>query len=366
MKVPFFNYQALFKNDEEALLGVMKDVCSRGAYILQRDLEEFEANVSEFMGVKHVIGVANGTDGLILALRAAGIQEGDEVIMPTHTYIATAASVHYTGGTPIGIDILPDHMMDPAKIESAITSKTKFIMPVQVNGRVCEMDPIMEIAKKHNLTVIEDAAQALGAKYKGKASGTFGAAGMFSLYPAKVLGCYGDGGLVVTNDDKIATQVKLLRDHGRNEEGEVVAWGLNSRLDNLHAAVLNHKLKTYPQDIVRRREIASLYQEGLGDLTELNLPAAPDNGDHFDVFQNYEMEADRRDDLKKYLGDKGIGTIVQWAGTLIHQFDKLGIKGDSPKADAMNERFLMLPMHTALTNDDVSFVIDNVRNFYKG
>jgi len=365
MKVPFFNYQALFKNDEAALLDVIKDVCSRGAYILQRDLEEFETNIAEFINIKHVIGVANGTDGLILALRAAGIKEGDEVIMPTHTYIATAASVHFTGGIPIGIDILPDHMMDPSKIEKAITKKTKFLMPVQVNGRTCEMDQIIDIAKKHNLTVVEDAAQALGSKFKGKAAGSFGAAGMFSLYPAKLLGCYGDGGLVVTNDDKIAEQVKLLRDHGRNEKGEVVAWGLNSRLDNLHAAVLNHKLKSYPQDIERRREIAAMYQEGLSDLEQLTLPVGPNSGDHFDVYQNYELEAERRDDLKKYLSDNGVGTIVQWAGTLIHQFKKLGIKAESPIADQMNTHFLMLPMHTALSNDDVSFVVDNIRNFYR-
>lgn len=366
MKVPFFNYQALFKNDEEALMGVMRDVCSRGAYILQRDLEEFEKNIAEFIGVKHVIGVANGTDGLIIALKAAGIKPGDEVIMPTHTYIATAASVHFNGGTPIGIDVLPDHMMDPAKIEAAITPKTKFIMPVQVNGRVCEMDPIMAIAKKYNLTVVEDAAQALGAKYKGKCSGTFGIAGMFSLYPAKLLGCYGDGGLLSTNDDQVARKIKLLRDHGRDETGAVVEWGLNSRLDNFQAAILNHKLKTYPQDIVRRREIAQMYQEGLSDLSQLTLPPAPDNGDHFDVYQNYEMEAQDRDQLKKFLADNNVGTIVQWAGTLIHQFKNLGIKATSPKADAMNTRFLMLPMHVALTDQDVNYVIDNVRKFYKG
>lgn len=365
MKVPFFNYQALFKMQENELLDVMKDVCSRGAYILQKDLVEFEKNIAEFVGVKHAIGVANGTDGLIIALRAAGINPGDEVILPTHTYIATAASVHFCGGTPVPVDILPDHMVDPKAIEAAITPKTKFIMPVQVNGRTCEMDSIMALAKKYNLTIVEDAAQALGSKYKNKCAGTFGVAGMYSLYPAKLLGCFGDGGLLVTNDDKVAEQILLLRDHGRNPDGLVVTWGLNSRLDNLQAAILNFKLKTYKQDIKRRREIAEIYQTELKSISEITLPPGPnDNTDHFDVYQNYEIEASNRDKLKAYLAEKGVGTIIQWAGTLVHQFKDLKLKANAPKAEMMNSKFLMLPMHVALSNDEVTYICQNIKSFY--
>ncbi len=366
MNIPFFNYQALYKNQRDDLLKVMDEVCSRGAYILQRDVEEFEKNVGEFIGAKHVVGVANGTDGLIIALRAAGVQPGDEIIMPTHTYIATAASAHFTGATPVLVENGPDHMVTAKAMEKAITPKTKFLMPVQVNGRTCNMDEIMALAKKHNLKVIEDSAQALGSKWKGKNAGTFGMAGMFSLYPAKVLGCFGDGGLVVTNDDQVAKKVRLLRDHGRDEEGRVVEWGLNSRLDNMQAAVLNYKFKGYPQEIERRREIAGMYQEGLGDLSQLTLPPGPNaDGDHFDIYQNYELEADQRDELKTYLKEQGIGTIVQWAGTLVHQFKTLGFNQSLPIAEKMNERYLMLPMHVALSNDEVNYIIEKVRAFYK-
>lgn len=366
MEVPFFNYQALYKRDKENLLTVIDDVCSRGAYILQRDVTDFERNIAEFLKVKYAIGVANGTDALIIALRAAGIKPGDEVILPTHTYIATAASVHLTGGVPVLVESGPDHMVDPAAMRKAVTSKTRFLMPVHVNGRTCDMDAIMAIAKDHNLTVIEDAAQALGSKFKGRCAGTFGAAGMFSLYPAKVLGCFGDGGLLVTNDDQMAKKMFLLRDHGRNEEGRVVTWGYNSRLDNLQAAILNCKFKTYTQELQRRRDIAALYEKNLADLSELTLPPGPDSSsDHYDIYQNYEIEADRRDELKTFLKSNGVGTIIQWAGTLVHQFHELGFKQSLPITEKMNSRFLMLPMHTALTDQEVLYVCDQIRKFYR-
>ncbi|MBT4763323.1 MAG: DegT/DnrJ/EryC1/StrS family aminotransferase [Bdellovibrionaceae bacterium] len=366
MKVPFFNYQALYQSDAENYTRIFQDICSRGAYILQQENEDLEKSIAEFINVKHVFGLANGTDALIIALRAAGIQAGDEVILPSHTYIASPASVHFTGGIPVLTECGPDHMLDPSRIEEKITPNTKFIMPVQVNGRTCDMDQIMKIATDNNLQIVEDAAQALGSKWKGQCAGTFGAAGTFSFYPAKVLGCFGDGGALVTNDDKVAKQVSLLRDHGRDETGEVVAWGLNSRLDNLHAGILNHKLKNYKNDIIRRREIASFYNEALSTIAELTLPPSPtDNDDHFDVYQNYELEADRRDELKKFLADNGVGTIIQWAGTAVHQFKKLGFTDSLPITEKMTSRFLMLPMHTALSNEEVNYVSEKIREFYK-
>jgi dTDP-4-amino-4,6-dideoxygalactose transaminase len=366
MSVPFFNYQALYKNDKEEILKIFDDVCSRGAYILQKDLEEFEANLAKFTGVKHAIGVANGTDSLIIALKAAGIKEGDEVIMPSHTYIATAASAKLCGGVPVLVECGADHMVDPAAIEKAITKKTKFIMPVHINGRTCNMDAIVEIANKHNLQIVEDAAQALGSKWKGRSAGSFGAAGSFSFYPAKLLGCYGDGGGLITNDDEMARKIRLLRDHGRNEKGRVVEWGYNSRLDNLQAAVLNFKFKKYPAEIERRREIAAMYVDGLKDLSYITTPPAPNSDkNHFDVFQNFELEADYRDELKAYLATKGIGTIIQWAGTAVHQFHELGFKQSLPITEKMTARFLMLPLHAALKNEEVKYVIDQIHSFYK-
>lgn len=364
--IPFFNYPALFKAQEKEIMDTLQDVLSRGAYILQRDLEELEKNIKELIGVKHVLGVSDGTNALILALRAADIGAGDEVIMSSHTYIATAASVHFVGAKPVLVECGADHMIDSQSVERAVTDKTKVIMPTQLNGRTCDMDALQAIADKHGLIIIEDAAQALSSRFKGKCAGTFGLAGTFSFYPAKVLGCFGDGGAVVTNDDEIAKRVALLRDHGRNEEGEVVIWGTNSRLDNVQAAILNLKLKIFGRDIERRREIASMYDQALRGIDDLILPPAPDADErHYDIYQNYELESGHRDKLKSFLAKCGVGTIIQWGGKAVHQFKGLGFEDvHLPVVEKMTGRFLMLPMHTALTDEDVEYVCDCVKDFY--
>ena len=366
--IPFFPYPQLFTSDEGALLEVMREVCSRGAYILQKECVELEKALATFLGVKHVFGVANGTDAILIGLKAAGIRAGDEVILPSHTYIATAAAVQWLGAIPVLADCGPDHMLDVTDIEHRITPKTRAIMPVQINGRTCDMAAIEAIAKKHHLIVCEDAAQALGSRFGDRCAGTFGAFGTFSFYPAKLLGCFGDGGAIATNDDAIATQIKLLRDHGRNDEGRVVAWGLNSRLDNLQAAVLLHKFKTYPADIERRRAIATRYQEQLSSMSQLQLPPAPNasaNALHFDVYQNYELQADSRDALRQHLLDRGVRTIIQWAGTPVHAFKELGFTDSLPKTEKLFQCCLMLPMNTALADDDVDYICDCIKNFYE-
>jgi dTDP-4-amino-4,6-dideoxygalactose transaminase len=251
-------------------------------------------------------------------------------------------------------------------VAQAVTKRAKAIMPVQLNGRTADMDALQTIADRYGLSIVEDAAQGLGSKFKGRCAGTFGAAGTFSFYPAKVLGCFGDGGAVVSNDDAVARQIALLRDHGRDDEGRVVAWGFNSRLDNLQAAILGFKLKTFPRDIARRRQIAARYQSGLGDLKQLVLPPAPDaNSDYFDVYQNYEIEAERRDELRQHLETSGVRTIIQWAGTPVHQFRELGFEVRLPYTDRLFTRCLMLPMNTSLTDDDVDYICDNVRDYYR-
>jgi dTDP-4-amino-4,6-dideoxygalactose transaminase len=365
-KIPFFNYPALFSAQEQELMAVLRDVMSRGAYILQRDLLEFEANLRKFLNVKHAIGVADGTNALKLGLLAVGVGPGDEVIVPAHTYIASAASIHFVGATPVLCECGPDHMIDVASARRVVTSRTKAVMPVQLNGRTSNMDDVLKFAADHGLHVVEDAAQALGSRFKGRYAGTFGAAGTFSFYPAKVLGCFGDGGGLVTNDDKVAERVMLLRDHGRNADGEVVAWGTNSRLDNVQAAVLNFKLKTFARDLERRREIARIYDRGLRDVQQLVLPPGPDaGGDHHDIFQNYEIEAERRDELKQHLESCGIRTIVQFGGKAVHQFSGLGFKDvNLPFTERMYTRLLLLPMNTTLTDDDAQYVVDAVRAFY--
>lgn len=363
--IPFFPYPQLFMAQEQELLAVMTDVCRRGAYIQQKDCREFESSLAAFMGVKHAFGVANGTDAIIIGLKAVGIGAGDEVILPSHTYIATAAAVHMVGAAPVLAECGPDHMLDATDVERRITARTRAIMPVQVNGRTCDMDAISAVARRHNLLLCEDAAQGLGSRFRDRSAGTFGVFGTISFYPAKLLGCFGDGGAIVTNDDEVARQISLLRDHGRNEDGRVVAWGYNSRLDNLQAAVLNHKLKSFPKDIERRRTIAAMYQAELGAIKELSLPPGPDaDARHFDVYQNYELEADRRDALKTHLEISGVRTIIQWAGTPVHQFKELGFTVDLPVTDAFFRRCLMLPMNVALTDDEVRYIAAAIRGFY--
>jgi dTDP-4-amino-4,6-dideoxygalactose transaminase len=365
--IPFFNYRGAFAAHEEEFVEIFRDILHRGAFIQQRDLAEFEDALARYLGVSHAFGVANATDGLIISFRAAGIGPGDEVIFPSHTMVASPAAVAHVGGIPVPVDIGPDHLIDPRAIEAAVTEKTRAIMPVQLNGRTCDMDEIERIASKYNLLIIEDAAQALGSQFKGRFAGTFGIAAAFSFYPAKILGCFGDGGAVVTNDSEVARKIALLRDHGRNDQGDVEMWGLNSRLDNLQAAILHAQFRDYDKIIERRRSIAALYDSLLSDLSELVLPPAPDtNGDHFDVFQNYELEADRRDALRAWLSERGVGTILQWGGTPVHMFKGLGFNVSLPQTERFFERCLMLPMNMMVTDDEVNYIAASIRAFYRG
>lgn len=366
MNIPFFNYPALFKQYEAEFAAIFLDVGRRGAYIMQRDLEEFEHKLEAYLGVKHAIGSADGTMALIMALMASGVKEGDEVIVPSHTFVASAASIHHCGAKPVLVECAADHLIDPDRIEEAIGDKTTAIMPVQLNGRVADMDKVMAIAKKHGLKVIEDSCQALGAKFKGQFAGTFGEAGTFSFFPAKTLGCFGDGGAMITNSDEIAVAAKEIRDHGRGASGKVERWGFNARLDNFHAAILSFKLDHYDEDVARRRAIASRYDEQLGSIAELLLPPMQSKGnDHFDVYQNYEIEADDRDGLRAHLSENGIGTILQWGGHTIHQFDALGLNDDLPFTEQMTKKFMLLPLHAALSDEEVDYICKHIQTFYR-
>ena len=364
--IPFFNYKEAFAAREEEYVAIFRDVLRRGAFIQQRDLVEFEGRLAEYLGVKHAIGVGNATDGLVMAWRAAGLAPGDEVIFPSHTMVASPASVAHAGGVPVPVDCGRDHLIDPDAIEAAVTPRTRAIMPVQLNGRTGDMDRIQAVADRHGLFIIEDSAQALGSRFKSRFAGTFGRAGVFSFYPAKILGCFGDGGAVVTDDDAIAEHVLLLRDHGRNAAGEVVRWGFNSRLDNLQAAILDLQFRDYAQIIEHRRSLARGYEERLGDLDRVQLPPAPDSDpDHFDVYQNYEIQADDRDRLREHLTANGVGTILQWGGKAVHQFRGLGLRAQLPNTDRLFQRCIMLPMNMTVSADDVDYISGCIRKFYE-
>jgi dTDP-4-amino-4,6-dideoxygalactose transaminase len=365
MNIPFFNYPRAYLDDQDDLLRIFKDVGSRGAFILQRDLKDFEDALSAFTGAGYAMGVGNATDGLELALLTMGLKKGDEVICSSHTMIATAAAIKIAGANPILVDIRSDGLIDPDAVEDAISSRTVGVLPTHLNGRTCEMDRLMSIANRNSLFVIEDAAQALGSRYKGRHAGTFGSAGAISFYPAKVLGCLGDGGAVICNDSLIYDRLYQWHDHGRDQSGEVRSWGRNSRLDNLQAAILNFRLSSYKNIIERRRAIAAIYQDQLSSLEGLMLPPKPEIGaDNFDIYQNYEIQADRRDELREYLKQKQIGTLIQWGGKAVHQWENLGFKVKLPVTEEYFRRCLMLPMNVFLSNDEIYQVCSTIKTFY--
>ena len=362
----YVDYPGQYQKIRNEILETIDAVLSQGDVMLRQQLRDFEVNLAAFVGAKYAVGTSNCTDALHLSLRAAGVGQGDEVITVSHTFVATVAVIHQVGAKPVLVDIGEDHNMNVALIEKAITSRSRAIIPVHLNGRVCEMGKLISIAEKHGLVVIEDAAQALGASFNGTKAGAFGLAGCFSFYPAKLLGAYGDAGAVVTNSQEIAEKVTLLRNHGRTSDGEIAGWAFNCRMDNVHAAILDLKLKQLPGWIERRREIACLYQEWLFNIPELLLPPPPvTDGAPFDVFQNYEIEAEDRDRLKAYLQERGIETMIAWGGKGVHQFPALGLTHfDLPRTQRMFERVLMLPMHCELTDEQVVYVATCVRRFY--
>ena len=365
-KVPFFEYPRLWTDHKKDYISIIDSVASSGGYILQKELSELESNLAKFTGSNYCVGVGNATDGMEIFLEAIGLKKGDEIIISSHTMLATASAIKVAGGIPIPVDIGDDNLICTKSIEEAITSNTVGIMPTQLNGRVCNMDEITKIAKKNRLFVVEDAAQGLGARYKGQHAGTFGLASCISFFPAKVLGCFGDAGAVLVNDRDLYHKIYQLHDHGRDIDGIVKRWGRNSRLDNLQAAILSHKLIHYDKVILRRRLVAQMYHDRLFDLDELKLPPFPNEfPDHYDVYQNYELMAHKRDELKKYLEEKNIGTLIQWGGKGIHQFEQLGFNQKLQNTDKFFEKCIMLPMNMFISDDDVDYVCESIRYFYR-
>ncbi len=365
-KVPFFDYPRLWADDRKDFLSIIDNVSSSGGFILQKAVSDFESELASYTGSNFSVGVGNATDGMEIFLEAIGINPGDEIIISSHTMLATASAIKVAGGIPIPVDIGEDFLISTESIKDAITSNTVGIMPTQLNGRVCDMDEIISIAKKNNLFVVEDSAQALGARYKGQHAGTFGLSAAISFYPAKVLGCLGDAGGVLINDKTLYDKIYEIHDHGRGKNGEVMRWGRNSRLDNIQAAILSYKFKTYDKVIKRRRQIAQMYQERLSVLDQIKLPPAPsENSDNYDVYQNYELLAENRNELKIYLSKKNIGTLIQWGGKGIHHFTNLGFSQVLPKTDEFFKSCIMLPLNMFVSDSDVDYVCETIINFYK-
>ena len=275
-RVPFVNYPRQYKNMKGELDTAIKEVLTGGDFILRRQLKQFEDNMAAYLVVAYAIGLNSGTDALHLSLLAVDIKTGDQVITVAHTFLATVGTIVHCGAEPVLVDVGRDYNMNMSLVEAAITARTKAIIPVHLNGRLCNMKRLMSIAKKHNLLVIEDAAQAVGATFNGRKAGSFGLTGCFSFYPAKVLGGAGDGGMVVTNNSETAAKLRALRDNGRiMGQDEVACYGYNSRLDNLQAAILDVKLRYLTGWLERRRQIATIYHEGLAGRPGLKMPPPP-------------------------------------------------------------------------------------------
>lgn len=364
---PFVDLPSHWSALRDELMPVIEDVLSRGQVIMRDELERFEQETAEFCGTKYAIGLNSCTDGMFLALRAAGVGPGDEVITVAHTFVATVAAIVHNGATPVLVDVnLSDHLMDVSLVAQALTPRTKAIIPVHLNGRVCDMNKLQQLAEDHGLAIVEDAAQALGASYDGKRTGCFGLAGSFSLYPMKLLGAFGDGGILTTNDESVYKKVRSLRDHGQDRStGEVIAYGFNSRLDNVQAAILSVKLRHFPTWIEHRRRIASIYDEGLAALEEVTPP--PRDGDspaRYDVFQNYVIRAQRRDDLAKHLDTQGVEVLKSWPVPM-HHHKKLNLSGfDLPATEDLSASVLSLPMNAEVTEEQARYTLDSVRSFY--
>ncbi len=366
-KVPFVDYPKQYRELKNEINSAVMEVFERGDFILRNQVEKCEENIASFLGTKYAVGVNSGTDAIQLSLKAAGIGPGHEVITVAHTFVATVAAIIHCGATPVLIDIGDDHNMNVDLLEKAITSRTKAIIPVHLNGRLCDMEKLTGIASRYNLIIIEDAAQALGASFDGQKAGSFGLAGCFSFYPAKILGGAGDGGIAVTNDENIAKSIRLLRDHGQDREtNDIVFYGYNSRLDNLQAAIINVKFKYLPQWIERRRELANLYQHGLSDLPQIKLPHPPlTQGRYFDVFTNYVIQSHERNKLVAHLRDSGIEILVSWPKPMHHQ-KALGLSQfQLPKTEQISQQVLSVPLLIEITDEQVEYVITSIHKFFE-
>lgn len=364
--IPYVGLKQEFEQRKNDLTAALTRVGGSASYILREDVGLFEDSIAKRLGVRHAIGVNSGTDALFLALKALNIGQGDEVITVAHTFVATIAAIVHCGAKPVLIDIADNFNLAAAALEQAITASTKAIIPVHMNGRCCDMDAILAIADKYGLHVIEDAAQSMGAHVNGIYAGNFGVMNAFSLHPMKNLHCYGDGGVITTNDDHLAEHVRLLRNHGQNQNKELVAFGFNSRLDNLQAALLNVNLKYFDDDIKRRRQIALHYDVALKNCAGLKLPRPPQEVGYFDVFSSYPVCCLKRDRLQRYLQQKGIECFVHWEKPLHrNEHFKLG-HFSLPVTEQVSREVLSLPIHPFLEDEQCDYVTDAVKEFFNG
>jgi len=364
-RVPFVDpkkhYERLKSEIDSAIIGCL----TRGDLVDRRDLKDFEVHFATFVGTKYAVGVNSGYHALQFSLQAAGVARGDEVITSGHTFVATVSAIVNVGAEPVLVDVADDFNLDPSAVEAAITPRTRAIIPVSLNGRVCAMERILTIASKHRLIVIEDSAQALGAKYHGRRADSFGtAASCFSFFPFKILGGFGDGGAVTTNDAEIARTVKRLRYNGEDRTtGEYHHHGQTALLDNAQAAILDVKLPYLESWIEHRRKIAGIYHQGLADVADLRLPHF-DETNQRDTFQNYVIRTQQRDRLRNHLQVNGVETLIHWPKPMwCHS--GLGLRDPGlANTERLCREVLSLPINAEISEQQAQIVVECVRSFY--
>lgn len=363
-RVPFIDPKEHYRRIKKEIDFAITDTLSKGDLVLRQQLRDFEQHLADFVGVKYAVGVNSCYHALHFSLLAAGVGYGDEVITVGHTFVATVSAIVHTGAKPVLVDVREDYNLAPDKFERAITSKTKAVIPVHLNGRMCEMDRIAAIADSRGIAIIEDAAQALGATFKGKRAGSFGLSGCFSFYPFKSLGGLGDGGAVTTNDPRIARFATLVRFNGEDRQtGEFHHHGYTALLDNVQAAVLDVKLRYLPKWIEHRREIARLYREGLSGIKGLRLPHFPGD-EYFDSYQNYVIRSEQRNQLRQHLKDQGVETLVHWAKPM---WDHRDLALENPglrETESICNEVISLPMSAETTPAHVEITVGCIRDFF--
>ena len=375
-KIKFINLVGQYKSISGDMKKQFGKIFSNSSFVLREHVTKFEKEISKKLKVKYVVGLNSGTDALLMALAQLNINKGDEIITPSHTYVATVSAITHVGAKPVFVDITEDFNLDPKKIEKKINKKTKAILPVHLNGRSCEMRSIMKISKKYKIPVIEDAAQSFGTKFNGKFTGTFGQSGAFSLHPMKNLSVPGDGGFLVTNNKKIFQSVCLLRDHGRSrikrnyklKSEYLKCFGFNSRLDNIHASVALLKLKKIDNWIKKRIEIANYYHKFLESNKNLIIPKFYNDKNHnfFDTYNSYVIRVlKKRDKLKKFLEDNGIEVFIHMErGVHLEKYLKVG-NWKLPKTEKLEKQILSIPIYPELKISDQKFIISKINNFFK-
>jgi dTDP-4-amino-4,6-dideoxygalactose transaminase len=364
MQIPLVDLRTQYRKLKDEIDPAIQAVLDKCNFILGNEVADFEQAFARFVGVRHGIGVSSGTEALHLALRAAGVGPGDEVITAANTFIATVLAISLTGARPVLVDCEPEgYEIDVNQLAVSVTERTKAIIPVHLYGQCADMEPILELAERKGLVVIEDAAQAHGAEYKGRSAGSMGVLGCFSFYPGKNLGAYGDGGIVVTGDDELAEKLRLLRNWGSVVKYEHPVVGFNSRLDTVQAAVLNVKLKYLPKWNEARRQCARIYTDLLSAEPMVIAPRTMPYGTH--VFHLYVVQVPHRDEVLKGLHAAGIGAGVHYPIPVHLQgaYESLGYtEGDFPNAERLAKRCLSLPLFPELEEDQIAAVVETLRD----